>query len=537
MRKFRNLFSFIMACILITSNIVPAYADTNRYNKDKVGGNIITYSVTNYFQNYDGSFSAEETVSCNGEEFDVKDIMAQDREGFKTPEMQTVELHDGVSVEFYYYRWIYVEVNHYKVENGKNVLVKKDSVSNRGIDGETISIPFIDIEGYKEPAKQSVTLSLGKQSVVDYYYTLKPKAKYNVYYTYFDPVSKCNQSFIEEEEKIGYVGDQVTPPIYSIQEIYNMSNGAINLECYVAPTQTKTITITEDGNASVTYYYDKVSGYCTVFHYIQKPDKSYILKNDDTEKVMGAIGSKVTPKPNEYAGYEVPAEKTVEINKYDSVFVSYYYDIDPNYTGKLEEEEEEQEEEEEVVLDVGEIFSYNKFDFIVTSSKKKQVAVEAVPNRKTISIPSVVKHEGVEYTVTGIGSNSFLGHKKVATVIIPESVQTIGKSAFKNCKALKKVSFKGAGLKYIKGNAFYGCSKLQAITIGSKVKTIGAKAFYNCSSLKKIIFKGKTKFETSSFKGINKEANIKLPKAHIEYYKKQFKKVEDYITVNIGNLK
>ena len=73
---------------------------------------------------------------------------------------------------------------------------------------------------------------------------------------------------------------------------------------------------------------------------------------------------------------------------------------------------------------------------------------------------------------------------------IPNSVTTIGKSAFSGCSSLTSITIPDS-ITTIGGNAFYDCSGLTSITIPNSVTTIGDNAFYGCSNLKTFISKCK----------------------------------------------
>ena len=69
--------------------------------------------------------------------------------------------------------------------------------------------------------------------------------------------------------------------------------------------------------------------------------------------------------------------------------------------------------------------------------------------------------------------------------VIPNSVTSIGNSAFKGCSALTSITIPNS-VTSIGSQAFCGCSGLTSITIGNSVTTIGSEAFYGCSGLTSI---------------------------------------------------
>ncbi|MBQ7668649.1 MAG: leucine-rich repeat protein [Clostridia bacterium] len=86
--------------------------------------------------------------------------------------------------------------------------------------------------------------------------------------------------------------------------------------------------------------------------------------------------------------------------------------------------------------------------------------------------------------LTSIRGSAFEG-TNIENIVIPENVETIGGSAFRNCKNLSQISLP-YGLKEIDGGAFAGCSSLSYIEIPESVISIGGETFQN-SGLKDII--------------------------------------------------
>ena len=76
-----------------------------------------------------------------------------------------------------------------------------------------------------------------------------------------------------------------------------------------------------------------------------------------------------------------------------------------------------------------------------------------------ITIPSSIKVNEVDYSVTSIGNWVFDDCTSLTSVTIPNSVTSIG------------------------DNAFSGCSGLTSITIPNSVTSIGGSAFSRCSGL------------------------------------------------------
>ena len=108
-----------------------------------------------------------------------------------------------------------------------------------------------------------------------------------------------------------------------------------------------------------------------------------------------------------------------------------------------------------------------------------------------VVIPETVTYDGKTYTVTAIGNNAFY-YCSVKTVSIPNSVTTIGSSAFFGCHQLKEVEIPNA-VSYIPDQAFTYCHSLTSLFIPSSVTYIGSRAFECCNGLTSITVDGDNK--------------------------------------------
>lgn len=89
------------------------------------------------------------------------------------------------------------------------------------------------------------------------------------------------------------------------------------------------------------------------------------------------------------------------------------------------------------------------------------------------------------YKVTAIGKMAFWAKIWVTSVVMPDSVISIGDSAFKECENLKSITL-SASLERIAIQAFYNCKSLERIDLPTSVNYIGHAAFSQCSSLQEI---------------------------------------------------
>ena len=95
---------------------------------------------------------------------------------------------------------------------------------------------------------------------------------------------------------------------------------------------------------------------------------------------------------------------------------------------------------------------------------------------------SVLKEIAIPNSVTTIGNSAFSGCTALTSITIPDSVTSIGDDAFRDCTALTSVTIPDS-VTSIGGYAFQYCSSLTSITIPDSVTSIGNHAFFNCSSL------------------------------------------------------
>ena len=83
--------------------------------------------------------------------------------------------------------------------------------------------------------------------------------------------------------------------------------------------------------------------------------------------------------------------------------------------------------------------------------------------------------------VKTIEGSAFAG-SALQSIDIPNSVQTIGMSAFANCSSLTTANV-GNGVQTLPTNCFSECTRLQSLELGTGIQTIADYSMYGCSSL------------------------------------------------------
>ena len=101
--------------------------------------------------------------------------------------------------------------------------------------------------------------------------------------------------------------------------------------------------------------------------------------------------------------------------------------------------------------------------------------------RNCSSLTSIV----IPDSVTNIDECAFWGCSSLTSITIPDAITEIKESVFYNCTGLISITIPD-GVTSIDSQAFYGCSGMTSIVIPDSVTTIGSQAFYNCNSLTSI---------------------------------------------------
>ncbi|MBQ6701918.1 MAG: leucine-rich repeat domain-containing protein [Clostridia bacterium] len=123
-------------------------------------------------------------------------------------------------------------------------------------------------------------------------------------------------------------------------------------------------------------------------------------------------------------------------------------------------------------------------EFYLLSDGTYAVYIGTADTSKVIVIPSEYCGE----KVTAIADRGFI-YTDITSVVIPDSVTTIGDSAFEGCTSLTNITIPDS-VTEIDQFAFNKCTSLTSITIPDSVTTIGWYAFYNCTSLTNITILG-----------------------------------------------
>ena len=190
----------------------------------------------------------------------------------------------------------------------------------------------------------------------------------------------------------------------------------------------------------------------------------------------------------------------------------------------------------------GDAFVFNKVNYEVTG-EKTIIVKKPDTNSSTVKIPQYIVKNGVKFKVVGIDKKAFYKNKKLKTIYIPDSIKSIGNSAFAYCDLLKYVYIQKMGTQQVTeqsmdalvpvsaainisigANAFLKCVALKKVVINCQVTSIGNSAFSLCKKLSSIVVYSK-KLRTVGKKALNGVHNCKIsvPKVKVKPYKSLFK--------------
>ena len=142
------------------------------------------------------------------------------------------------------------------------------------------------------------------------------------------------------------------------------------------------------------------------------------------------------------------------------------------------------------------------FENNVLYNADKTTLIAFISEQETFIIPN---------SVTSIGNSAFYGCESLQEISIPNSVTSIGDHAFSFCRSLQKISIPDS-VTSIGDSAFYGCESLQEISIPNSVTSIGNSAFEECRSLQKITIPNSvTSIGDSAFGGCRSLQRIAIP--------------------------
>ena len=157
--------------------------------------------------------------------------------------------------------------------------------------------------------------------------------------------------------------------------------------------------------------------------------------------------------------------------------------------------------------------SADGYKLLAYLGKEETVTLPLTINGNSYTIDNMrgVKNVVIPNGFTTINDKAFYGCTSLVSITIPESVTSIGRSAFSTCRSLKSINLPD-GITLISDSAFYGCNNLENITIPGNVTEIGNYVFSGCTSLTNITIPDNvTEIGDSAFSNCASLTNITIP--------------------------
>ncbi len=174
--------------------------------------------------------------------------------------------------------------------------------------------------------------------------------------------------------------------------------------------------------------------------------------------------------------------------------------------------------------------------------KESKICEVNIPN-SVISIGSsafqqcyYLERMNISNSVTTIGSSAFAECYGLTNVEIPNSVITIGGAAFASCCYITTLSI-GNSVTTIGSKAFFECYSLRSIDIPNSVTTIGDGAFANCYSMSGVtIGNSVTSIGGAAFADCKRIEEINIPSSVTQISSGAFRGCENLSKVHITSL-
>ena len=170
-------------------------------------------------------------------------------------------------------------------------------------------------------------------------------------------------------------------------------------------------------------------------------------------------------------------------------------------------------------------FSFREEEYVVREGTEV-ICDEALQSTgiRSVKLPSTIISIGsvafannnlvscnIPNSVTSIGNSAFYLCKSLQSITIPNSVTSIGDEAFKSCESLQSVTIPNS-VTSIGDEAFSWCVSLQSVTIPNSVTSIGDEAFSWCVSLQSVTIPNSvTSIGDQAFSGCKSLQSVTIP--------------------------
>ena len=156
-----------------------------------------------------------------------------------------------------------------------------------------------------------------------------------------------------------------------------------------------------------------------------------------------------------------------------------------------------------------------------------------------IKVANILEKVDFDYNknvpVKVITYRAFVGRTSLTSVTLPNSIESIGSGAFKNCSSLESINIPDSITKIYKETFSY-CKSLKSIILSDNLTSIGEWAFYGCESLKSIILGNNvTSIEGGAFELCSSLESINIPNSVYEIPRNAFRGCRSLKTIILGD--
>ena len=220
------------------------------------------------------------------------------------------------------------------------------------------------------------------------------------------------------------------------------------------------------------------------------------------------------------------------------------------------------------------------FEYIIENG---EITVTGIADEVTGNVTVPEKIDG--FTVCAVGERAFANADKITSVVLPESVKSIGNEAFFGCSSLEKIDpgkveklgyelfagctsltefsvpysvlhcetnkenkgafYAGSVEKVVFGKRtthvadylFSGCDSLKEVVMPDGIISIGKRAFDSCSSLEKVVFPGSLDIiENEAFLSCSALRSVSLPENVTRVGSEAFKNCTSLLSINLSRI-
>ena len=362
---------------------------------------------------------------------------------------------------------------------------------------------------------------------------------------------------VKINEKITLKQNAFTREGYTFQGWSTSENGSVVYADKAEYTMETDVTITLyavwKANTNTVY---------TVKHYLENAnDNGFTL--DDAETLYGITDVTIYPNTKIYTGFNAPSKASVKILPDGSAVLDYYYTrtthtitFVTNGGDAIETITVKYQQTLALPNALRDGFTFggwfkdanltDAFDGNATSNITIYAywMEEQKPTEFTYSGSNTIEikaYSGISENlwipayiggkeVTSIAESAFRNHAYLTSIVIPNSVTSIGTGAFDGCIGIKAASMPANAISFIPQSqlalvnitggviidsyAFKNCKSLVDVTIANSIKIIGDEAFRGCSNLAEItIPESVTSFNNGAFRECSSLIRIEIPKS------------------------